>query len=56
MPSPGVRVRLLDGRTATVTKVTPDGSNGRVRLHDGSEARITAWDINEILDEEPDQW
>jgi hypothetical protein len=56
MPSPGVRVRLRDGRTATVSKVTPDGSDDRVRFHDGSEAKIPAWDVDEILDEEPDQW
>jgi len=52
MPSPGTRVRLRDGRDGIVTKVTPDGGDDRVRLDDGSERRVTAWDIDEIIGDE----
>jgi hypothetical protein len=46
MPSFGSRVRLVDGRTGVVSKVTPDGSDDRVRL-DGEEILIDAWQIEE---------
>jgi hypothetical protein len=49
MPSPGSRVRLRDGREATIAKVSPDGSDDRVRFDDGSERRVTAWDLDEVL-------
>ncbi len=45
-------MRLLDGREALIIKVTPDGSDDRVRLDDGSEKRVTAWDLEEVLTEE----
>lgn len=51
MPDVGSRVRLIDGCVATVTSFTPDGSDDRVRLDDGSERRVTAWEIAEVLDE-----
>jgi hypothetical protein len=45
---------MRDGRTATVTKITPDGRDDRVRYDDGDEKRVTAWDIEEVLGtEEP---
>ena len=49
MPSEGTKVRLLDGHVATIIKVTPDGNDDRVSLDDGSERRITVWDIAEII-------
>jgi hypothetical protein len=49
MPDEGVRVRLRDGRSAIVIKITPDGRDDRVRFDDGSEQRVTAWDISEVL-------
>ena len=49
MPSPGSRVRLRDGREATVANVSPDGSDDRVRFDDGSARRVTAWDLDEVL-------
>jgi hypothetical protein len=52
MPSPGTRVRLRDGHAGVVTKVTPSGDDDRVRLDDGNERRVSAWDIDEILGDE----
>lgn len=52
MPSPGTRVRLRDGRAATVTKVSPDGRDDRVRFDDGHEERVVVRDLDEILTEE----
>ena len=49
MPSLGVRVRLTDNRVATVSRVTPDGSDDRVRLDDGHEERVDAWRIREVI-------
>jgi hypothetical protein len=51
MPNVGAKVRLRDGRVATVSKVTPRGDDDRVVLDDGSDLRITAWDIDEIITE-----
>lgn len=54
MPNQGTRVRLIDGPEATLIKVTSDGNDDRVRLDDGSERRVTVWDIAEILETESD--
>lgn len=54
MPSKGTKVRLLDGHIATIIKVTPLGNDDRVSLDDGSEKRITTWDIAEIIGTESD--
>ena len=51
MPNVGAKVRLHDGRVATVSKVTPCGDDDRVVLDDGSDLRVTAWDIDEIITE-----
>ncbi len=52
MPSPGTRVRLLDGREAVVSKVDPRGKNDRVMFDDGREEPTDAWQIAEMLGEE----
>lgn len=52
MPSPGTRVRMRDGHGGIIIKVTPDGSDDRVRLDDGREKRVTAWDIDEVVGDE----
>jgi hypothetical protein len=42
---------MRDGRLAVVTKATPAGDDDRVLfVDDGSEKRVTAWDIDEILE------
>ena len=51
MPNEGTKVRLRDGRIGTVSKVTPRGDDDRVVFDDQSDARITAWDIDEIISE-----
>ena len=51
MPNVGAKVRLRDGRIATISQVTPRGGDDRVVLDDGSDVRITAWDIEEIITE-----
>ena len=51
MPNEGAKVRLRDGRIATVSKVTPRGDDDRVVLDDGSDLRVSAWDIDEIISE-----
>jgi len=51
MPSPGSKVRLLNGRIAIVVKVTPDGRDDRVRTEHGHEERVTLDDIAEIIEE-----
>ena len=55
MPNEGTKVRLRDGRIGTVSKVTPRGDDDRVVFDDQSDARITAWDIDEIISEPNDQ-
>lgn len=54
MPNQGTRVRLIDDPEATIIKVTSDDNDDRVRLDDGSERRVTVWDIAEILETESD--
>jgi hypothetical protein len=48
MPNPGTRVRLRDGRAATVTKVSQDGRNDHVRFDDGHEERVVARDLEDV--------
>lgn len=49
MPSPGSRVRMIDGRIAIVTSISPLGDDDRVRFEDGHEETTDAWQIAEIL-------
>jgi hypothetical protein len=55
MPDVGTPVRLIDGRGALVSQVTPSGNDDRVRLADGREEKITAWDIAITYDYDHDQ-
>lgn len=51
-PSPGSRVRLCDGREATITHVDPQCRADRVRFADGHEETLPYCDaIEEILEE-----
>lgn len=51
MPSPGSVVRMVDGRIAAVSKVSPSGDGDEVVFPDGDRQRVTAWGIREVLDE-----
>jgi len=55
MPSPGSRVRMVDGRTATVVSISPLGDDDRVRFEDGHEELTDAWQISEILVDSDEQ-
>lgn len=54
MPSIGAKVILTNGKHATIVRVTPDGSDDRVRLDDGSERRITVHDVVEVTHDKED--
>ena len=49
MPNVGVVVRMVDGRTAAVSSVSPLGDRDRVVFPDGHEEATDAWQIAEVL-------
>ncbi|MEK7466199.1 MAG: hypothetical protein AAB074_02190 [Planctomycetota bacterium] len=55
MPNVGTVVRMLDGRIAIVTNVSPLGETDEVMFPDGHRERIDVFQIAEMLTEEPEQ-
>jgi hypothetical protein len=54
MPNVGTVVRLKDGRVGAVSHFTPKGDDDRMVFADGHEERSDAWEIAEMLTDEPD--
>lgn len=51
MPNEGSKVRMMDGRLAVVSKISPLGDDDRVIFEDGHEENTDAWQIAEVLEE-----